>query len=555
MSVVRRRGIALCRTARGVLVLGLLGLAAGAARAERLSLDLTDAEDLARAAGEWRVMDAALEPTKFRLAGQDGQPGSTLASTIDVTPQAGWADFDDSSWPVTPVAELSRRRGAGKLSFVWYRLRLTVPESIGGVPVAGRELVFTASVDDAAEIWVDGELRRCPGQQGGSMLAGWNATNRVVVARAARPGDTLRVAVFGVNGPLSGSPTNYVWMRSASLDLGGPGDPEPAAVSPACEENVRVERFPDPQNRLDAVVSRNPKLFLIGEGFTFTEGPVWEAVDPTSDGALLFSDPNRNRIYRWSAAAGLSIFREPSGYAGADVARYRQPGSNGLAIDPAGRLTIDQHGNRRVVRLEADGTETVLADRYRGKRLNSPNDLVYAAGGALYFTDPFFGLPGFSNDPAKELPYQGVYRVAGDRVELLTHELSGPNGLAFSPDERFLYVGDWDDHHKAVVRYPVQTDGRLGDGETFVDLTDRPGEDAIDGLKTDELGNVYVSGPGGLWIVAPDRTILARVVMPRHAHNFAWGDDGTVLYLAARDHLYRMPLRVHGHAPNLAAHE
>lgn len=510
-----------------------------------VALDLTRSADLAEVRGAWRVREASVVPVAFRAAGPDGQPGSAASSTFDVEPKAGWADFDDASWPVVPPESLARRLGGGKLSFVWYRLTLTLPESIGGVAVAGRTVAFSASIDDAAEVWVDGELRRCPGQQGGSMVAGWNAVNRVVVTRDARPGRTISIAVFGVNGPISGSPTNYVWLRQATLEL-LPGDPGPRAVRPACEENVLVERWDD---RLDAILPANPKLFLVADGFEFTEGPVW---DPSGGGALLFSDPNRNRIYRWAERSGLEVFREASGYAGADVARYRQPGSNGLAIDARGRLTVDQHGNRRVIRIEPDGRETILADRHRGKRLNSPNDLAYRRDGSLYVTDPFFGLPGFDADPAKELPYQGVYRIANGKVTLVASELSGPNGLAFSPDETFLYVGDWDDHHKAVVRYPVLADGRLGAGETFVDLTGRPGEDAIDGVKTDAFGNVYVSGPGGLYVVAPDRTILGRIRTPRHVHNMAWGEDGTVLYLAARDHLYRLPLRVRGHAIHLA---
>lgn len=512
------------------------------------AVDLTEAAGLASVAGEWRAHDAAIVPTEFRAAGGDGQPSEVATSTFDVAPAAGWAEFDDSAWPVVPPAELAARRGGGKLSFVWYRLRFVVPASLAGVPVAGRDLVFATSVDDAAEVWVDGELRRCAGQRGGSMAAGWNAENRLTVRRDARPGDVVRIAVFGVNGPLSGSPTNYVWMRSARLELveGEAGERGPRAVAPGCEENVRVERF---DRRLDGVLSHNPKLFLIGEGFTFTEGPVW---DPADGGSLLVSDPNRNRIYRWSAAAGVAVFRERSGYAGADVGRFRQPGSNGLAIDARGRLLVDQHGNRRVVRLERDGTETVLANRSGGRRLNSPNDLAVRSDGTIYFTDPFFGLPGLGDDPDKELPHQGVYRIRDGRAELLANDLTGPNGLAFSPDERFLYVGDWDDRHKAVVRYPVLADGRLGASEPFVDLTDRPGEDAIDGVKTDGAGNVWISGPGGLWIVAPDRAILGRVVTPRHVHNLAWGEDGTVLFLAARDHLYRLPTKVRGHAPHLA---
>lgn len=527
--------------------LSLSGLFATGAEASqpKISVDLLTDTGAAAVAAEWRVSEARLEPVSFRLAGVDGQPGNEPSSTWEIEPRAGVLGFDATEWPVVRPSDLAQRVGPGKVSFAWYRLRLTIPESIDGVAVAGRSATFETVIDDAAEVWVDGELRRCPGQSGGSMVAGWNAANRLVVARQVKPGQKIEIAVFGINGPISASPTNYLWMKRARLDFGD-GLPGPVAVA-SCEENVDVVRFTDPRKRLDAILTQNPKVFLIGEGFTFTEGPVWSP----SEKALLFSDPNENRIYRWSKEDGLSLFREQSGYTGADIARYRQPGSNGLAIDREGRLTIDQHGNRRVIRLEGDGRETVLAASYGKLRLNSPNDLVYRADGALYFTDPFFGLPGFDDDPAKETPYQGVYRVKDGKVELLTRELAGPNGLAFSPDETFLYVGDWNDHHKAVVRYPVLANGRLGAGETFVDLTAETGEDAIDGVKTDELGNVYISGPGGLWIVAPDGTRLALVKTPRHAHNFAWGEDGSVLFLAARDHLYRLPLGVKGHAPHL----
>ncbi|GMU65626.1 MAG: hypothetical protein AMXMBFR36_19000 [Acidobacteriota bacterium] len=505
------------------------------------SFDLRTETGVAAVAGEWRVAEARLVPVDFRRAGADGQPGAEPSSTFEVEPRAGVAGFDDSSWPVVAPAALAERIGPGRVSFAWYRFRFTVPAS-----QEGKAAVFETVIDDAAEIWVDGELRRCPGQAGGSMVAGWGAPNRVVVARRATAGQRIEIAVFAVNGPISAAPTNYLWMKRARLEF-VEAEAGPVAV-PSCEENVEIVRFEDPSARLDAIVSRNPKLFLIGEGFTFTEGPVWSP----RDAALFFSDPNQNRIYRWSEPQGLAVFRERSGYDGADVARYRQPGSNGLAGDREGRLVAAQHGHRRIVRREPAGREAVLADRFDGRRLNSPNDLVFRADGTLYFTDPFFGLPGFGDDPARELPYQGVYRVHEGKVELLARELAGPNGLAFSPDERFLYVGDWDDAHKAVVRYPVLADGRLGPAEEFLDLTGEPGADAIDGVKTDELGNVYVSGPGGLWIVAPDGTRLALVKTPRHVHNLAWGEDGTVLYLAARDHLYRMPLRVRGHAPHLA---
>ena len=188
-----------------------------------------------------------------------------------------------------------------------------------------------------------------------------------------------------------------------------------------------------------------------------------------------FSDPNDNLIYRWTPDGELSVYRTKRGYTGTDIGTYRQPGSNGLTLDRDGRLIINQHGNRRVIRLERNGEETVLADRYQGKRLNSPNDLVYKSDGTLYFTDPPFGLPNVFEDARKELPFSGVFRVGADgRVQLVARDLSGPNGLAFSPDERFLYVGNWDEKKKVIMRYPVNTDGTLGDGQVFFDMTAAP---------------------------------------------------------------------------------
>ncbi|MGH8501776.1 MAG: SMP-30/gluconolactonase/LRE family protein [Gammaproteobacteria bacterium] len=229
------------------------------------------------------------------------------------------------------------------------------------------------------------------------------------------------------------------------------------------------------------------------------------------------------------------MFRERSGYSGADIAEYGQPGSNGLTLDSQGRLTINEHGNHRVTRLEKDGRLTVLADSFKGKRLNSPNDLVYKSDGSLYFTDPPFGLPKFFDDPRRELPFSGVYRWQNGKLDLLATDLTGPNGLAFSPDERYLYVGNWDVNKKVVMRYAVAPDGRLTDGSVFFDMTRAPGEDAIDGVKVDEQGNVYVSGPGSLWILSPEGKHLGTIKPPKHPHNFAWGDaDGRTLYLTAR---------------------
>jgi gluconolactonase len=219
-------------------------------------------------------------------------------------------------------------------------------------------------------------------------------------------------------------------------------------------------------------------------------------------------------------------------------------------LDAQGRLTIDQHGNRRVVRLEPDGSETVLADQYRGKRLNSPNDLVYKSDGSLYFTDPPFGLPRFFDDPRKQLPFSGVYRWKDGELTLLTTEFTGPNGIAFSPDEYYLYVGNWDETAKLVKRYPVKVDGTLGPGEVFHDLTGARGEDAIDGIKVDVEGNVYVSGPGGLWILSPEGKHLGTIRLPRHPHNMSFGDrDGRTLYMTAQDRVYKMRLNIPGIRP------
>jgi gluconolactonase len=265
---------------------------------------------------------------------------------------------------------------------------------------------------------------------------------------------------------------------------------------------------------------------------------------------LLFSDPNSNRIYKYTSDGKLSVFREKSGYAGADIAEYGQPGSNGLTLDSEGRLTINEHGNRRVVRLEKNGEVTVLADRYQGKRLNSPNDLVYRSDGALYFTDPPFGLPRFFEDQRKELSFSGVFCLFKGELKLVSKDFTGPNGLAFSPDEKYLYVGNWDEKKKIVMRYEVQPDGSLENGQVFFDMTGAPGEDALDGLKVDRMGNVYVSGPGGIWILSPAGRHLGTIIAPMHPHNFAWGDeDGRTLYLCARSGLYRMRLNIPGIRP------
>lgn len=501
-------------------------------------VDLSTPEGAALVQATWRYADARLVEVDSKAPGPDLKASGDPVRTHDVTPHAGAADFSDADWPKIDPSTLKARRGNGRTSFGWYRLTLTLPEKIGALPTSGAAVIFETVVDDYAEVWVDGQLPLVLGQSGGALVHGFNAPNRVVIARDAKPGQTIKIAVFAANGPLSSPPGNFIWMRSANLDVYRPG-----RLGHGREVATEIVRR-DPA--LDAIVTPGTKIEQVASGFSFTEGPVWVR----DGGYLLFSDPNENTIYRYSGDGQVSIYRTHSGYTGVDLGIYHQPGSNGLTLDRDGRLTIDEHGNRRVTRLEKNGTLTVLADRFEGKRLNSPNDLVYSASGALYFTDPPFGLPKVYDDPGKELATSGVFLLRDGHLTRVADELKGPNGLAFSPDEKFLYVSNWDEKKKAVVRYPVAADGTLGAGAVFIDLTPEPGEEALDGLKVDTKGNVYLSGPGGLWIFSPEGKALGIIKGPELAANFAWGDeDGKPLYLTARTGLYRIRLNVEGIRP------
>lgn len=504
------------------------------------TIDLTTADGVKAVNGQWRYSDTKIVEVDFRAAGADNQPTGAPVKTYDYTPKAGSSDFDDSAWQTVPANDLVKRRGNGRISFNWYRINLTIPENVNGFDTAGSTVVFQTALDDYAEVWVNGEISRYLGQKGGSVVAGWNAPNRLVIGRDVKPGQKIQLAVFGINGPISNPPTNFIWVREAKLEFYKTETPGPIAVTPS-EVNVEVIRLDEGINK---IVGPNPKVFRLAEGFKFTEGPVW-----TSDG-LLFSDPNANTIYKYSTDGKLSIFRTASGYSGADIAEYRQPGSNGITLDPHGNVVFNQHGNRRVVRLEKDGSETSVTDRFEGKRLNSPNDLVYRSDGTLFFTDPNFGLPKFASDPRKELPHAGVYSLYKGKLQLVTKEFTGPNGIALSPDEKYLYVGNWDDGRKVVYRYELQADGTVRNGKLFFDFTPIKGEDAIDGVKVDTAGNVYVSAPGGLHILSSTGKHLGTIVTPQHVHNMAWGDDdGKTLYLAARTGLYRMRLNIAGVRP------
>ena len=499
-------------------------------------VDLQTEEGARLVGGTWRYSDAEVREIEFVAVGSAEDPlgpGSIPNRTYDVLPHAEAADFDDSSWRVLAPEETMLRLGNGRVSFNWYRIEVTIPERIGDVDPTGSTAIFEVVIDDYAEVWVNGELPLALGTTGGQVVGGFNAPNRVLLSRNASPGQRFAIAVFGINGPISASPRNYIWMRTATIDFYAA---ERAATSEEAELHIDVA---DP--RLEELVPAEASLERIAGGFEFTEGPVW-----TRDAALLFSSPNTNTIYRWTPETGVSVFRPKSGYTGVDIGRYQQPGSNGLTFSPDGLLTICQHGNRRVIRVNAHGDSTVLADAYEGRRLNSPNDLVYRSDGTLYFTDPPFGLPGVFDDPAKELAFSGVFRVQDGEVSLLTDELEGPNGIALSPDERWLYVGNWDFDRTVVMRY----DPDSGAGEVFFDMTGSPGDDAIDGITVDRNGNVYVCGPGGIWILSPAGEHLGTLRLPEAPHNLAWGDaDGRSLYVTALTSVYRIRLDVPGIRP------
>ncbi len=310
-----------------------------------------------------------------------------------------------------------------------------------------------------------------------------------------------------------------------------------------------VERL-DPA--FDRIVPASAKIEKVADGFKFTEGPIW-----IHAGYLLFSDIPNNSIMKWTPDGKVTVFMHPSGYRGTSPFKGPESGSNGLTLDRQGRLTIAEHANRRVTRLEKDDkTLTVLAEKYEGKRLNSPNDLVWKSDGSLYFTDPPYGLQTQrDDDPLKELPFNGVFRIApagkGEwKPEPLIKDLTRPNGIAFSPDEKFLYIAVSDSARKVWMRYEVKPDGTLGPGKVFFDATASKEEGAPDGMKVDRRGNVYGTGPGGVWVFSPQGKHLGTIKTPEIPANCNWGDaDGKTLYMTARTGLYRIRLNIPGVRP------
>ena len=312
-----------------------------------------------------------------------------------------------------------------------------------------------------------------------------------------------------------------------------------AAESEIIDNAGTIERL-DP--RLDALIPLDANIQKLASGFTFTEGPVW---DKRSD-VLYFSDVRDNTIYSWSEDEGVNVFIQP---VFAEETDHPSVGSNGLTLDREGRLILMEHGYRRVSRLEANGERTTLIDNYRGNRLNSPNDVAWHTNGWLYFTDPPYGMPGLENDPARELNYNGIYRLSPEgEIQLLERNQTRPNGLVFSPDEETLYVANSDAENKVWYAYTV-IHGIIGNSRIFYDVNDQSSEGAADGMKVDTEGNLFATGPGGVWVFDPDGTHLGTIKPDEVPANVAWGDDGSTLYMTARTGLYRVKLSTSGEIP------
>ncbi|MFN0103931.1 MAG: SMP-30/gluconolactonase/LRE family protein [Bryobacteraceae bacterium] len=290
---------------------------------------------------------------------------------------------------------------------------------------------------------------------------------------------------------------------------------------------------------LDSLVPATAKIEKVAGGFQFTEGPLWFK----DSGNLWFSDVQGNVTRQLAPDGTVTEILNPGGYDGKDAPEGAFIGPNGMTFDKDGNVLICQHGNRRIARRNKAGVLTTLVDRFEGKRLNSPNDLVYKTDGSLYFTDPPYGLVKQDEDPKKELAFNGIYRLQGGKLALLNKEMTRPNGIAFSPDERWLYVANSDAARKVWMKFPVQEDGALGPGRVFADVTAERSEGLPDGLKVDSKGNVWATGPGGVWIFSPDGKHLGTIKPTEAPANCAFAEDGGVLWMTARTSVYRIKLK------------
>lgn len=299
------------------------------------------------------------------------------------------------------------------------------------------------------------------------------------------------------------------------------------------------------------LVAKDAEIEVLSSGFLWAEGPVWvPEKDHEYGGHILFSDIPNNLVVKWEEGKGADTWLKPSGYTGAEP-YGGEPGCNGLLLDKKGQLISCEHGDRRLSLLTEGGGKRTLVDNYQGKRLNSPNDACLGPDGeTIFFTDPPYGLPKRYDDPRRELDFCGVYRLAPDgELTLLTKEMTRPNGLAFSPDFKTLYVAQSDPAAAIWKSFPVKEDGTLGEGKLFYDATENfkkglPG--LPDGLKVDAKGNIWATGPGGVYVFNPGGKLLGRISTGEKTANCGWGNDGSVLYLTADMYLCRIQTKVKG---------
>jgi gluconolactonase len=293
----------------------------------------------------------------------------------------------------------------------------------------------------------------------------------------------------------------------------------------------------------DAIAPQGAYIEKVADGFQFTEGPLWRP-----DGHLWFSDVTANAV-RSVTADGHAEILIPNGGGPTNAPPGSYIGPNGMVADKDGYVLLCQHANRRIVRVGKDLQTTPYVEKFEGKRFNSPNDLVYKSDGSLYFTDPPYGLLKQDDDPLKELKFNGVFRYAGGKIQAVIKDLTRPNGIAFSPDEKTLYVANSDEKRKIWMRYDVAPDGTVSNGRVLADVTAEKEDGLPDGMKVDSLGNVYGTGPGGVWVFAPDGRHIGTIKPPETPANCNWGDDGKTLYITARTGVYRIKLAVAGEKP------
>jgi gluconolactonase len=291
----------------------------------------------------------------------------------------------------------------------------------------------------------------------------------------------------------------------------------------------------------DRLVPADARIEKVAGGFTFTEGPVWRP-----SGALWFSDVVGNVVRQWSTDGKVVELLRPGGYDGNHLPPGGFIGPNGMTAAPNGDVLLCQHGNRRIVRIDCDMRVTTLVDSFQGRKLNAPNDLVFRSDGTLFFTDPPYGLPLQDDDPSKELPFNGVFKLGSGKLDVIITDLTRPNGIAFSPDEKTLYVSNSDNKRRIWMRYDVAADGNVSGGRVLFDATDHKAGGVPDGMKLDVHGNLWATGPSAVLVLSPDGTHLGTITPPEDPANCAWGDDGRTLYITAETSLYRIRTSVMG---------